>query len=125
MNKVETRSPQRPVCPPVAPSTERLLVSEGHFQFEFNRKADMTKVEEVMLMAVAAIEGIHGRSRVQYDATYGINHGTRICLVNADNQIGVDLTKVLVEFLNLEVGRYEYRIRRVRGSARSLSGEFV
>jgi hypothetical protein len=87
-------------------------MTEGHFQFEFSKSADMAKVEYALLMAVVAAEGIHGRSRVSLEADFNTNQAVRTCVVNANNQVGVDIAKVFAEFLNLEVGQDAYRIIR-------------
>lgn len=92
-------------------------MSEEHFLFEFSRAADMAKVENALLMAVVAAEGIHGRSRVSLEARFNTSLAVRTCLVNADNQVGVDIAKVFTEFLNLEVGEDAYKVTRRDGRA--------
>ncbi len=98
---------------------------DEHYQFEFKKSADMAKVENALLMAVVAAEGIYGRSRVHLEADFTTNSPVRTCLINADNQVGVDIGKVFSEFLNLEVGEYAYRIRRVRTDSKATDRDFV
>jgi len=87
-------------------------MNDGHYKFEFSRSVNMAKVEYALLMAVVAAEGIHGRSRVSLEADFNTNQAVRTCIVNANNQVGVDIAKVFTEFLNLEIGQDTYRITR-------------
>lgn len=87
-------------------------MAEGHYQFEFKKTADMAGVENALLMAVIAAEGIHGRSRVNLEADFNTNQAVRTCFVNADNQVGEDIAKVFTEFLNLEIGEDSFRVSR-------------
>ena len=98
-------------------------MAEGHYQFEFNKTADMAAVENALLMAVIAAEGIHGRSRVNLEANFNTNQAVRTCLVNADNQVGEDIAKVFTEFLNLDIGEDTYRITRNKASGSEFVGE--
>ncbi|MGD9549284.1 MAG: hypothetical protein AB7V45_17310 [Candidatus Krumholzibacteriia bacterium] len=97
-------------------------MTEEHFLFEFSSTADMAKVENALLMAVVAAEGIHGRSRVSLEAEFNTNQAVRTCLVNAGNQVGTDIAKVFTEFLNLEVGEDAYKVTR-RGNRGGLAAE--
>jgi site-specific DNA-adenine methylase len=87
-------------------------MTEDHYEFEFNKSADMAKVENSLLMAVIAAEGIHGRSKVNLDARFNTSLDDRRSQVNADNSVGEDIAKVFTEFLNLEIGEYSFRISK-------------
>jgi hypothetical protein len=81
-----------------------------NYKFVFDDFVDMAAVENALLMAVIAAEGIHGRSQVNLDATYSTDKPGRTCRVNADNQVGYEIARVFTEFLNLEIGEDAFTI---------------
>lgn len=74
------------------------------YVFTFKDSVPMAEVEETLLMAVVAAEGVHGRARVRLDATYTTSAESRTCKVSADNDVGQAMAKIFTELLVLEIG---------------------
>ena len=69
----------------MATSGRRTLVSlerrntmfSDFYSYTFMSDVDMEQVEEVLVLATMAAEGLHGRSRIHLDATFESNPETR------------------------------------------------
>ncbi len=87
-------------------------MDESVFWFCFNDTVDMSAVEEVLLMAVIATEGMHGRARVGLEAKYAASPEERTCTITADNEVGQSIARIFNEMLNLELGEDVFQVRR-------------
>ena len=81
-----------------------------HYVFTFQDSVPMVGVEETLLMAVVAAEGIHGRARVRLDAKYTTNAEDRTCAVSAQNDVGQSVAKIFTELLVLEIGEGAFEV---------------
>lgn len=81
-----------------------------HYVFTFNDSVSMAGVEETLLMAAVAAEGIHGRARVRLDAKFATNAEDRTCTVSADNEAGQSVAKIFTELLGLEIGEGAFEV---------------
>lgn len=75
-----------------------------HYVFTFSDTVPMAGVDETLLMAVVAAEGIHGRARVRLDVKFATNAEGRTCTVSADSEAGQSVAKIFAELLVLEIG---------------------
>lgn len=80
------------------------------YLFTFKDTVPMAAIEETLLMAVVAAEGIHGRARVRLDAKYATNAGNRTCTVSAENEVGQGVAKIFTELLVLEIGEGAFEV---------------
>lgn len=81
-----------------------------HYVFTFKDSVPMAGVEETLLMAVVAAEGIHGRARVRLDAKYATDVVSRTCTVSAENEVGQGVAKIFTELLVLEIGEGAFEV---------------
>ena len=83
------------------------------YRFEFDATVAMSDVEEMLLMAVIAAEGIHGRARVLLDGDFSTDPANRTCLIGARSQVGQDICRIFIEFLNLEISEDAFDVSRI------------
>lgn len=88
------------------------------YRFRFTDAAPMADVEETLVMAVIAAEGLHGRARVRLDARFSANPAERTCTINADNEVGQDIARIFTELLILEIGTAEFEVSGQRAACR-------
>lgn len=81
-----------------------------HYVFTFNDSVPMAGVEETLLMAVVAAEGIHGRARVRLDVKFAANAEGRTRTVSADSEAGQSVAKIFTELLVLEIGEGAFEV---------------
>ncbi|MCP4662412.1 MAG: hypothetical protein GY856_44000 [bacterium] len=103
-------------------------MNDSHYRYQFPEGADMADVENTLLMAVIAAEGIHGRARVRIDADFDVDHDQRTCRVSSCCVAGESIARVFTEFLLLERGDDGFEVdvhRPVSRSDSSQNGEKV
>ena len=86
------------------------------YRFSFNPEVSMEDVENFLLLAVLAAEGLHGKARVRLDAAYGMNGAKRSCVVDANTQVGQDMAAIFAGFAMCVFGPGAVRISRAAAS---------
>jgi hypothetical protein len=88
-------------------------MSRTVYRYQFNKKVPLQEVEDSLMLAVLAAEGIHGRSRLQLDAKFLLNKGKRTCVVDAETEVGIHIACIFTEFLSRQFGEKVFRVKRV------------
>ncbi len=84
------------------------------YSYSFEPTADMKQVEEVLLLATMAAEGLHGRSRIQLDASFRCNPQARTAQVDAGNDVGEAIGRIFTALLATTIGEPAFRVERTR-----------
>ena len=80
------------------------------FRYRFDRKISPRDVEESLLLAVLAAEGLYGTARVEMDAACRIDKDTCHYVVDATTEVGRDVARIFTGFLIHEFGREAFAI---------------
>jgi len=80
------------------------------YRYRIDRKVPPRDVEESLLLAVLAAEGLHGTARVEMDAACRIDKDTGHCVVDATTEVGRDIARIFTGFLIHEFGRETFAI---------------
>lgn len=84
--------------------------------------ADVDAVEASLLMAILAAEALYSPAQVRLDAGHYFDVASRTCVITADSEVGRDVARLFVSFLEREFGPSAFSVERVsRPSAASLS----
>lgn len=86
-------------------------------QFTFDPKVSMHDVEDFLLLAVLAAEGLHGRARVRLDAAYGTDEAKRVCAIDGNTQVGQDVAAIFTGFAQCVFGPDAFRVERAASGA--------
>ncbi len=97
-------------------------VSSGIYRYEFGADVPLGDVEESLLLAVLAVESLHGRARVHLDASFRLDETTRTCVIDAGTEISRAIARIFTGFLTREFGERAFRIEKGQG-APALRGE--
>ena len=92
------------------------------YRYRFDRKVPPRDVEESLLLAVLAAEGLHGTARVEMDAACRIDKDTGHCVVDATTPVGRDIARIFTGYLIHEFGRESFAIDALESDS-SLPGE--
>ena len=87
-------------------------MERSEYRFSFNDDISMSAVEEALLMAVIAAEGVHGRARVWLDARFATIPGERTCLISSYSEVGQSLAQSFSEYLILDFGETAFKVER-------------
>lgn len=82
------------------------------YSYSFKQEVDMTQVEEVLLLATAAAEGLHGRSRIQLEAAFQCNRGSRTSTVDSGTEVGCTIARIFTALLSTVIGEAAFRVER-------------
>lgn len=88
-------------------------MSRTLYKYRIDRSVDWRELEQSLLLAVVAIESLHGESRVRLDARYCMRGKDGICVVDAGSQIGRDLNRIFTGFVTREFGEGSFRVEQI------------
>lgn len=80
------------------------------YRYRFDRKVPPQGVEDSLVLAVLAAEGLHGAARVEMDAATRMDKDLNRCVIDATTQIGQDIARVFTSFLIHEFGRDAFAV---------------
>jgi hypothetical protein len=81
-------------------------------RYAFRVAVPAKDIEETLLLAVLAAEGLHGQSRVRLDATYFFDKEKHACVIDAGSEVGQDICKMFTGFAIREFGESAFIVRR-------------
>lgn len=83
------------------------------YSYHFEPTADMKTVEELLLLAAMAAEGLHGRARIQLDAAFRCDAAARQAEVDAGNEVGATIARVFTALLSTTIGETGFKVERI------------
>jgi hypothetical protein len=87
---------------------------ESHiYRYRFIDSLDLTEVRTTLTLALLATESLHGESRVRLESRYEFDNDDRICRIDASNEVGRDLNRLLLGFISREFGRDSFSVERL------------
>jgi hypothetical protein len=97
------------------PNREGKAMSKEVYRYSFGKDVPLQDVEESFLLAVLAVECLHGQARVRLDAGYYLDKPKRACVVDASTPVGQDINKIFTGFCIREFGEDSFKVERVDG----------
>jgi hypothetical protein len=82
-------------------------------RYTFADGADIEDVEASLLMAILAAEALHSAAQVRLDAAHFFDAASRACVISADTDVGRDVARLFVSFLEREFGPTAFSVERV------------
>ena len=86
-------------------------------RYQFADTAEMDDVECSLVLALFAVESLHGESRVRLEASHYLEREQRVCVIDSTTVVGFDFAKVFTGFLRREFGPEAFTVRRVQREA--------
>lgn len=83
------------------------------YQYRFGDTADMDAVEETLLLATMAAEGLHGRSRVHLEAQFRCDPKSRIAEVDGATEVGDAIARIFTALLTTTIGEPAFKVTRL------------
>ncbi len=94
------------------------MITEA-YRYRFKEDVDLRDVEDTLMLALLAAEGIHGQARVRMDAAYTVDKPLRVVVVDASTDVGQDVAGIYTSFITKEFGPDAFRVRRLDQEDRS------
>jgi len=93
-------------------------------RYTFKNSVPADEIENSLLLAVLAAEGLHGQSRVRLDATYCFDAGKHACVIDTGSDVGRDISRMFTGFAIREFGEAAFSVCRT-DSMLNVEGEKV
>ncbi|MCK4415102.1 MAG: hypothetical protein KAY32_16340 [Candidatus Eisenbacteria sp.] len=81
-------------------------------RYAFKEAVPSKEIEETLLLAVLAAEGLHGQSRVRLDATYYFDQEKHACVIDSGSDVGRDICRMFTGFAIREFGEAAFSVCR-------------
>jgi hypothetical protein len=88
-------------------------------RYEFEATVPADEIESTLLLAVLAVEGLHGTSRVRLDAKYCFDPEKHACVIDADTIVGQDISRIFTGFAIREFGEETFSVSRAERTPKS------
>jgi hypothetical protein len=84
------------------------------YRYTFQADVPKAEVEASLLLALIAVEGLHGEAQTRLDAGHALGGKFGTCVIDAGTPVGRDLAKVFTAFLRREFGEDSFRVERLQ-----------
>src|SRR5262249_32521159 len=91
------------------------MTTEG-YRYTFLAEVPLEEVEGSLLLAVFAVESLHGESQVQLDAAHDFDTERDVLTIDASTPVGRDLCRVFTGFLMREFPGGRFKVERIEGA---------
>ncbi len=88
-------------------------MSKTIYRYQFDEKIPLQEVEDSLMLAVLAVECLHGRSLIHLDADFLLDKERRTCVVDASTKIGSHIACIFTGFLSREFGEDNFKVERL------------
>lgn len=83
------------------------------YRYSFAAETPLEEVEASLLLAIWGTESLHGETQVRLDASHFLDKCLRRCVIDASTDVGRDINRLFVGFLNREFGPDSFELERV------------
>src|SRR4051812_28113640 len=83
------------------------------YRYAFATDTPAEEVEATLLLALFAVESIHGEEQARLDASFRLDADKHACVIDAGTAVGRDLARVFTGLLRREFGRHAFEVERV------------
>jgi hypothetical protein len=88
-------------------------MNETTYRYLIAESVPIEEVEITLLLAVIAVESLHGASQARLDAVHSFDAATRTVSIGAGTEVGADLNKLFAGFLVQEFGATSFTVQRL------------
>jgi hypothetical protein len=83
------------------------------YRYTFAPRIEIDDIESTLVLALLAVESLHGEADARLDAAHFFDPAKRACAVDAGTPVGRDLCRLFTGFLRREFGDDSFRVERV------------
>ena len=83
----------------------------------FDPDLPLDDVEDSLMLAAIATEGIHGRSRVRLEVRFQLDRERRDCRIEAGTEAGRNLARIFTGMVSQQFGERTFKLSVERGES--------
>lgn len=83
------------------------------YRYVFAEGVGIAEAEASLVMAILAAEALYSPAQVRLDAAHFFDAQRRMCVITADSEVGRDVARLFVSFLEREFGPTAFSVERV------------
>lgn len=87
-------------------------MNQDVYSYYFSPSVPMVEVEASLVLAIFAVESLHGAAQVKLDTAHFLDTDRRACAIDGTSVVGRDLNRIFAGFLSREFSGDAFRIRR-------------
>jgi len=86
------------------------------YKYRFDESVPAQELEDTFMLAMLAVESLHGRSRMRMESRFNLDKARRTCVIDASTDVGSDLARIFTGFATKEYGERSVLIERTQPS---------
>lgn len=87
-------------------------MSRTVYRFTFEKGVPIEDVEEAIVVARVATEGVHGQAQTNLDACYALCQRRRVCVIEVADAVGATIARVFTAVLLRTIGEDAFEVER-------------
>jgi hypothetical protein len=87
------------------------------YRYTFATEAPLEEIAASLLLALFAVESLHGQAQTRLDAAHYLDAQSRACVIDAATAVGRDLNRIFTGFLAREFGAGSFHVERLAAGA--------
>lgn len=93
------------------------------YHYSFAQRVASEEIESTFLLAILAVESLHGPAKVRMEATHAFDAEHRTCVIDASTAVGQDLNRLFIGFVIREFGEDSFNVHRIEETAGMATAE--
>jgi len=87
-------------------------MNKENYRYKFDQSVPGQELEDTFMLALLAVESLHGHSLVRMEARFSLDKDARTCVIDATTKVGSDLASIFTGFATKEYGERAVFIER-------------
>ena len=83
------------------------------YRYRFASEVDLGEAKRTLLLALLAVEGLFGPTRVRMDAAWAIDDSINVIAIDAGTLVGMTVSLIFTAFITAEFGADAFDVRQV------------
>lgn len=88
------------------------------YRYRFSQDASAEAIESSLVLAIMAVESLHGNAQTRLDAAHSFDAANLMCVIDASTPVGEDFSRIFTGFVLREFAEDSFEVECVGSSDR-------